>query len=146
MKDVIVIIAVTAVIVFGFFIMKRLDAFLEANEEATKKEYKNTPDVQFLDMDDYEKVISDIEKFKTTHEDIKLIIYDGKNDDLTDMIKLYNHTGIEVYETEGKGKNRTQRIMIYYRFVGYIEISGGDRKRSHTANTRKGVAVQYLTA
>ena len=74
--------------------MKRLDAFLEANEEATKKEYKNTPDVQFLDTDDYEKVISDIEKFKTTYEDIKLIIYDGKNDDLTDMIKLYDHTGM----------------------------------------------------
>lgn len=53
---------------------------------------------------------------------------------------------IEVYETEGTGKNRTQRIMIYYRFVGYIEISGGDRKRNHTAETRKGVAVQYLTA
>ena len=53
---------------------------------------------------------------------------------------------IEVYETEGKGKNRTQRIMIYYRFVGYIEISGGDRKHYHTAETRKGVAVQYLTA
>ena len=52
---------------------------------------------------------------------------------------------IEVYETEGTGKNRTQRIMIYYRFVGYIEISGGDRKQSHTAETRKGVAVQYLT-
>lgn len=52
---------------------------------------------------------------------------------------------IEVYETEGTGKNRTQRIMIYYRFVGYIEISGGDRKHYHTAETRKGVAVQYLT-
>ena len=51
---------------------------------------------------------------------------------------------IEVYETEGTGKNRTQRIMIYYRFVGYIEISGGDRKTHHTAETRKQVAVQYL--
>ena len=29
---------------------------------------------------------------------------------------------IEVFETEGKGKNRTQRIVIYYRFVGYVEI------------------------
>ncbi len=29
---------------------------------------------------------------------------------------------IEVYETEGVGKNRTQRVAIYYRFVGYIEI------------------------
>ena len=50
--------------------------------------------MQFLDTDDYEKVISDIEKFKITHEDIKRIIYDGKNDDLTDMINLYDHTGI----------------------------------------------------
>lgn len=94
MGEVILVFAVIAIMIGGFFVMKRLDAFLEANEEATKKEYKNTPDVQFLDTDDYEKVISDIEKFKTTHEDIKLIIYDGKNDDLTDMIKLYNHTGM----------------------------------------------------
>lgn len=38
MKDVIVIIAVTAVIVFGFFIMKRLDVFLEKNRKAIEKE------------------------------------------------------------------------------------------------------------
>ena len=94
MGEVILVFAVIAIMIGGFFVMKRLDAFLEANEEATKKEYKTTPDVQFLDTDDYEKVISDIEKFKTTHEDIKLIIYDGKNDDLTDMIKLYDHTGM----------------------------------------------------
>ena len=53
---------------------------------------------------------------------------------------------IDVYETEGTGKNRTQRIVIHYRFVGYIEISGGDKKQNHTAQTRKGVAIQYLTA
>ena len=94
MGESILVFAVIAIMIGGFFVMKRLDAFLEANEEATKTEYKNTPDVQFLDTDDYEKVISDIEKFKTTHEDIKLIIYDGKNDDLTDMIKLYDHTGM----------------------------------------------------
>lgn len=38
MKDVIVIIAVTAVIVFGFFIMRRLDALLEENRKAIEKE------------------------------------------------------------------------------------------------------------
>ena len=53
---------------------------------------------------------------------------------------------IEVYETEGTGKNRTHRMMFYYRFVGYIEISSGSRKQNHTAQTCKGVAVQYLTA
>lgn len=94
MGDIILVFAVIAVMIGGFFVMKRLDAFLEANEKATKKDYKNTLDVQFLDTDDYEKVISDIEKFKITHEDIKLIIYDGKNDDLTDMINFYDHTGM----------------------------------------------------
>lgn len=53
---------------------------------------------------------------------------------------------IEVHETKGTGKNRTQRIVIHYRFVGFIEIAGGDRKPLHTAEPRKGVAVQYLTA
>ena len=69
--------------------------------------------------------------------------YTGTNFNRPGFQKLLED--IEVYETEGKGKNRTQRIMIYYRFVGYIEISGGDRKRIHTAETRKGVAVQYIT-
>lgn len=34
--------------------------------------------------------------------------------------ELIDH--IDVFETEGIGKNRTQRIVIYYRFVGYVEI------------------------
>ena len=38
MKDVIVIIAVTAVMIGGFFIMKRLDAFSEENRKAIEKE------------------------------------------------------------------------------------------------------------
>lgn len=70
MGDIILVFAVIAIMIGGFFVMKRLDAFLEANEKAPKKEYKNTPDVQFLDADDYEKVIFDTEKFKITHEDI----------------------------------------------------------------------------
>ena len=27
---------------------------------------------------------------------------------------------IDMYETEGTGKSRTQRVVIHYRFVGYI--------------------------
>ena len=29
---------------------------------------------------------------------------------------------IEVSEVQGKGKNRTQRIVIHYRFAGYIDL------------------------
>ncbi len=53
---------------------------------------------------------------------------------------------IEVYETEGVGKNRTQRIVIHYRFVGFIELPAFTSRHFHSAETRKGVAVKYLTA
>ncbi len=50
---------------------------------------------------------------------------------------------IVVYEAEGTGKNRSQRIVIYYRFVGYLDLPS-DPKQDVTENTRKGVAVRYL--
>ena len=40
MEDVILIIAVAAVMIFGFFIMKRLDVFLGENRKAIEKERK----------------------------------------------------------------------------------------------------------
>ena len=55
--------------------------------------------------------------------------------------ELIDH--IDVYETEGTGKNRIQRIMIHYKFVGVIEIP--DAGDNYTADTRKGVAVEYVT-
>ena len=50
---------------------------------------------------------------------------------------------ITVYETEGVGKNRSQRIMIHYKFIGYIEIP--ECGSNYKADTRKGVAVEYIT-
>lgn len=57
--------------------------------------------------------------------------------------ELIDH--IDVYETEGTGKNKTQRIVIYYRFVGYIELPEELPESSYTADTRQGVAIEYLT-
>ena len=57
--------------------------------------------------------------------------------------ELIDH--IDVFETEGKGKTRTQRIVIYYRFVGYVEIPEVSQRPNIVADTRKGVATKYLT-
>lgn len=57
--------------------------------------------------------------------------------------ELIDH--IDVFETEGTGKDRTQRIVIYYRFVGYVEIPAAPRHPHYKADTRQGVAVEYLT-
>ena len=56
--------------------------------------------------------------------------------------ELIDH--IDVYETEGVGKSRTQRIVIHYRFVGYIELPESSFKNNYKADTRKGVAVEYI--
>ena len=88
MEDVILIIAVIAVMIFGFFIMKRLDAFLEENRKAGVKEYqKKEIPLMFLDAENNVKTLSDIELFRQKHRDVRIIIYDESEVDLTETIK-----------------------------------------------------------
>ena len=79
---------------------------------------------------EYEKFISAIRRFM-------------QMDNLTSPLlrELIDH--IDIFETEGTGKSRTQRIVIYYRFIGYIELPNAT-KQTHIADTRKGVAVEYI--
>lgn len=65
-------------------------------------------------------------------------------DNLTSPLlrELIDH--IDIFETEGTGKSRTQRTVIYYRFIGYIELPD-TQVQNYTADTRKGVAVEYIT-
>lgn len=46
--------------------------------------------------------------------------------------------------TGGKGENRMQRIVIYYRLVGYVEIPEVVRRPNIVADTRKCVSIKYL--
>ncbi len=55
--------------------------------------------------------------------------------------ELIDH--IDVYEAEGKGKNKTQRVVIHYNFVGYLEIPENDEP-CFTTDTRQGVAIGYI--
>ena len=67
--------------------------------------------------------------------------------------ELIDH--IDVYETEGKGKHRTQRVVIFFRFVGHLNLTADAfvdallRKddfpqANYKADTRQGVRVEYL--
>ncbi|MGP1361755.1 MAG: DUF4368 domain-containing protein, partial [Candidatus Fimenecus sp.] len=80
---------------------------------------------------EYEKFISAIRRFM-------------QMDNLTSPLlrELIDH--IDIFETEGTGKSRMQQIVIYYRFIGYIELPNAT-KQTHIVDTRKGVAVEYIT-
>lgn len=89
--------------------------------------------------------ISEIDKTEYNRERfVKAIRKFLKMETLTAPIlnELIDH--IDVYETEGTGKNRTQRIVIYYRYVGYIELPEVPSERNYVAETRQGVAVEYI--
>ena len=53
---------------------------------------------------------------------------------------------IEASEAEGSGRNRTQRIKICYRFIGYLELPIDFLDAPYSAETRQGVEITYLTS
>ena len=90
MEDVILIIAVAAVIVFDFFIMKRLDVFLKENKKAIeKKREEECSPLEFIDSENYENMISGIEKFKKSHKKAAIIVFDKENREFTNVLTDY---------------------------------------------------------
>lgn len=92
MGDVILIIAVAAVMIFVFFIAKRLDVFLEENRKAIEKEREEEEEcspLEFIDAENYENMISGIENFKKSHKKAAIIIFDKENRELTDALNDY---------------------------------------------------------
>ncbi len=55
--------------------------------------------------------------------------------------ELIDH--IEIHEAQGRGKNRTQMVIIYYRFIGYIDLYLPED--NIIFDTRQGVSVEYIT-
>ena len=51
---------------------------------------------------------------------------------------------IEVFPIEGTSKNRTQRLVIHYRFVGCIDLPSIVPKHTYKLDSRQGVAIEYL--
>ena len=42
-------------------------------------------------------------------------------------------------------QNKTQRLVIYYKFVGYLDIDPTQCHPNYTADIREGVAVEYVS-
>lgn len=62
---------------------------------------------------------------------------------VTELNELIDH--IDAYETQGTGKNKTQRLVIYYKFVGYLDINPTQCHPNYTADIREGVAIEYVS-
>ena len=52
---------------------------------------------------------------------------------------------IDVYHIQGKGKDRTQRIVIHYNFIGTLDLPESEEYPDNVVlDSRQGVAIEYL--
>ena len=110
---------------------------LSQKHEAERDELK-------LKIRQYQEELSEIENLRTSKEQFTLSVRKFMQME-TLTLALLNELieKIKVHSIEGKGKNKTQRVVIHYNFVGYLEIPEDDEP-CFTADTRQGVAIGYI--
>lgn len=62
--------------------------------------------------------------------------------EVTPMILQELIDKIEIHAVEGTGLNRTQSVIIHYKFIGELDMTENFDKIK--VSTRKGVEVEYL--
>lgn len=83
MAELLLIVSLLAVFVFGFYLMSRLDQFLEENRKALLKENESCEPSEILlphGLSDSE-ILSEIRRFQETHGTVDIILSDGKEDE-----------------------------------------------------------------
>lgn len=82
MAELLLIVSLLAVFVFVFFLMGRLDRFIEENRKALLKEDESCEPSEVLlpqGLSDSE-ILSEIHRFRETHGKVDIILSDGRED------------------------------------------------------------------
>ncbi len=118
------------------------------NEESfmqLSQKYETERDELKLKIRQYQEELSEIENLRTSKEQFTFAVRKFMQmETLTPALLNELIEKIEVHSIEGKGKNKTQRIVIHYRFIGVIE--NPVKEENIVLEARQGVAVEYLTA
>ncbi len=109
------------------------------------QKYETERDELKLKIRQYQEELSEIENLRTSKEQFTFAVRKFMQmETLTPALLNELIEKIEVHSIEGKGKNKTQRIVIHYRFIGVIE--NPVKEENIVLEARQGVAVEYLTA
>ena len=83
MAELLLIVSLLAVFVFGFYLMSRLDRFLEENRKALLKENESCEPSKVLlphGLSESE-ILCEIRRFRGTHGNVDIILSDGQKND-----------------------------------------------------------------
>lgn len=83
MAELLLIVSLLAVFVFGFYLISRLDRFLEENRKALIKENESCEPSKVLlphGLSESE-ILCEIRRFRETHGNVDIILSDGQKND-----------------------------------------------------------------
>ncbi len=83
MAKLLLIVSLLGIFAFGFYVMCRLDRFLEGNRKALLKENESCEPSEVLlphGLSDSE-ILSEIRRFRETHGNVDIILSDGQKND-----------------------------------------------------------------
>ena len=90
-RDILLILYVLGVFVFGYFLLARLDKFLEENRKTIENENENRePSCVMLteEMSD-EEIATEVKRFRDKHASARIVLYDSADTELSESIDYY---------------------------------------------------------
>ena len=81
MLDVIVIVGTSLIFLFGWFLMKRLDRFLDENQKRMDETYEQREPEPCVHLDgdmSFEELEKAIARFRGSHAHVNIVIYDSE--------------------------------------------------------------------
>ena len=81
MLDVIVIVGTSLMFLFGWFLMKRLDRFLDENQKRMDETYEQREPEPCVHLDgdmSFEELEDAIARFRDSHAHVNIVIYDSE--------------------------------------------------------------------
>ena len=90
-RDILLILCVPGVFVFGYFLMARLDKFLDENRKTIENENENRePSCVMLteEMSD-EEVAAEVKRFRDKHASARIVLYDSTDTELSESMDYY---------------------------------------------------------
>lgn len=87
--SIILILAMSGVFAFGFYLMGKLDIFLDENRKDIEKENESREPscVMLTDSLTDEEILEEIRRFRKCHEDINVLLYDSSHADFMNSIE-----------------------------------------------------------
>ena len=90
-RDILLILYVLGVFVFGYFLMARLDKFLDENRKAIEKENeKRDPScIMFTEEMSDEEITDEVKRFREKHGSTRVLICDRTDTELSESMDCY---------------------------------------------------------